>query len=166
MNKEYFIQLSNYNAWANAVVCSWLKKISEEQWKQRIVSSFNSIEETVLHTVASEKLWHERLSNVQTLELLVNTFKGSKAELVSIWKEMSHDLEKYIESFDEELLTKKLTYKNIKGIEFTMPYYVLFGHIMNHSTYHRGQLVTMLRQAGFTEVSSLDMTTYFKDRIN
>ncbi len=117
MTKQYFIQLSNYNVWANDVVCSWIEKISEEQWKQHIVSSFNSIEETVLHVVASEKLWYERLSNIPSLQLLVNTFKGSKAELVGIWKEGSHNLKKHVESFDESLLTEKLTYKNTKGIE-------------------------------------------------
>ncbi|WP_223233283.1 DinB family protein [Chitinophaga sp. CF418] len=33
---------------------------------------------------------------------------------------------------------------------------------MNHSTYHRGQLVNMLRQVGFTQLSSTDLATYYR----
>ena len=46
MNKSYFIELAQYNIRANYIVISWLQQISEQQWKQPVVSSFNSITET------------------------------------------------------------------------------------------------------------------------
>jgi uncharacterized damage-inducible protein DinB len=161
MTKTYLIELAEFHVWANETVCSWLDKIDDAKWKQIIVSSFSSIESTALHTAAAEKLWLERFENKPSNEVLINTFKGSKAELISIWKDLAQDFQKFIENFDEEKLTENLTYKNIKGIEFTIPYYWLFSHVVNHATYHCGQLVTMLRQVGFTDVWSIDMSTFY-----
>jgi uncharacterized damage-inducible protein DinB len=47
---------------------------------------------------------------------------------------------------------------------YELQYYQIFGHVFNHSTYHRGQIVTMLRQAGFIGVHSIDMSTYFRSK--
>lgn len=162
MSKDYFIELSEFNIWANDGVCNWLDKITDEQWKQPLVSSFNNIYETILHTVASEKIWVERLKGNLNPELLTKTFDGSKQELIELWKGISLSLRKLIEEMPEDLFQQNLLYKNTKGIEYNQPYYQLLAHVFNHSTYHRGQVVTMLRQVGFTDVNSTDMTTYFR----
>ena len=166
MNKEYFIELAEYNIWANNIVCGWLEKISDEQWKQPVVSSFPGIYETLLHMAASDKVWLERLKKFTQHELLINTFNGSKDELIKIWKSESVNFKQFIEDFPAESINEKLAFKNIKGIPHNQPYWQLFAHIVNHTTYHRGQLVTMLRQVGYTDLSSLDMTTYFRTKYN
>ena len=162
MLKKYFIELSEFNIWANNRVCDWLDKISEQQWNQPVVSSFNSIYKTILHTVASEKIWEERLKGKSNLEMLTATFNGSKEELLQLWKEISLKFKKMIEEMPETLFEQNLLYKNTKGVEYNLPYYQLIAHVVNHSTYHRGQVVTMLRQVGFTDVDSTDITSYFK----
>ncbi len=162
MTKQYFIELSEYHIWANNTVCIWLDKISDEQLTEHITSSFKSIYETTLHIAAAEKLWVERLKKYSKFETLVQTFHGSKSDLIKIWKEISVSLKKFIEDMPGDLLEQKLLFKNIKGIEHNLPYYQLLAHVINHSTYHRGQLVTMLRQVGFTDMTSIDMTTYFR----
>ncbi|WP_430270522.1 DinB family protein, partial [Pseudoalteromonas piscicida] len=43
MNKNYFLELAEYNIWANQTVSGWLEQISEEQWTMPLVSSFNSV---------------------------------------------------------------------------------------------------------------------------
>ncbi len=162
MSKKYFTELSEYNIWANDRVCDWLGKISEEQWKQPLVSSFRSIYETILHVASAEKIWVERLQKKTSHELLSETFTGSKEDLLKTWKEISLSLKKLMEEMPEEQFQQKLLFKNTKGIEYHQPYYQLLAHVINHATYHRGQVVTMLRQVGFTEVNSTDITTYFR----
>lgn len=164
MPKDYFIELSEFNIWANGRVCNWLDKISDEQWKQPLVSSFNNIYETILHIVASEKIWVERLKGSSNPELLTKTFNGSKQELIELWKGISLNLKKLIEEMSEDLFQQNLLYKNTKGIEYNQPYYQLLAHVINHSTYHRGQVVTMLREVGFTDLSSTDLTTFFRTK--
>ncbi len=166
MNKQYFIELAEYTVWANNTVGDWLEKISDEQWKQFVESSFPSIYETVLHVAASDKVWVQRLKQFTEFENLTSTFKGSNKELIQVWKNGTLDFKQFIEDFPEEKLDEKLSFKNMKGIPHNQPYWQLFAHIINHATYHRGQLVTMLRQVGYKDLSSTDMTTYFRTKYN
>ena len=128
---------------------------------KEIISSFNSIQETVLHIISAEKAWLQRFKK-ETVEWLQFTYKGSKEEHIQLWKETSAALKAYIENFNEEDLDKKFDFKRLNGDAYSMPYYQLFAHVVNHATYHRGQLVTMLRQAGFLNVGSTDLLGYYR----
>ena len=161
MTKPYFIELAEYNVWANNITLSWLFDLTEEQWNLPIESSFNSIRETVLHLAGAEKIWLDRLNKIENPEPLATTFKGNKQDLLEIWTNASGELKNFVEAFDEKELKSLLRFKRFNGVEYTQPYYQVLAHIFNHSTYHRGQLVTMLRQAGYKNVCSTDMLRFF-----
>jgi len=161
MTKQYFIQLADYNAWANGMICSWLDKISDEQWKQPLVSSFKSIEETTVHTIGAEKIWQDRLNLVQNPVWFTTAFKGSKKEALEEWRRSSQTFKSFVEGFDESRLDETLRYtRQQDGKTYELQYYQIFAHAVNHATYHRGQLITLLRQVGYTDVSSMDFSTY------
>lgn len=162
MTKNYFTEVAAYNVWANNIAWGWLDQISEEQWNQNIVSSFNSIGETVLHIVSAETVWLDRLNKVEAPVWLQSTFKGSKEETIELWKRSTTELKKFLDEFDEAKMMDMLVFKRINGDRYEMPHYQVFAHLFNHSTYHRGQLVTMLRQAGFTKVGSTDMLGFYR----
>src|SRR6185312_9831602 len=100
MTKQYFKELAEYNLWANTIVCDWLEQISDEQWNKEIISSFNSIQETVLHIISAEKAWLQRFRK-QPVEWLQSTYKGKKEEHIKLWKETSAEMKSLIDSFDE-----------------------------------------------------------------
>ena len=162
MTKNYFTEVADFNVWANNIVWEWLDQISEEQWQQHIVSSFNSIAETVLHVVSAETIWLDRLNKVESPVWLQTTFKGSKKETIELWKRSTVGLKKFMDEFDEAGMMNMLVFKRINGDRYEMPHYQVFAHIFNHSTYHRGQLVTMLRQVGFTDVGSTDKLGFYR----
>jgi uncharacterized damage-inducible protein DinB len=164
MMKKYFIELAAYNSWANDNAISWLEKITEVQWEQSIVSSFENIATTVIHVANTESIWLQRLNGVEPEKQvwLTKEFKGSKEEALKIWKQTSLDFEKFFTGFDETKMQDDFSFRRLNGKFYTVMYYQLFAHIFNHSTFHRGQLVTMLRQTGFTELSSTDITQYFR----
>ncbi|MBG9377101.1 DinB family protein [Panacibacter sp. DH6] len=161
MTKQYFKELAAFNLWANNIACGWLGQISDEQWNRHVTSSFNSIQETVLHILSAEKAWLQRFRN-ETVEWLQATYKGSREEHITLWKETSAQLKSFIDDFDEQALNTNLDFKRLNGVPYSMPYYQLFAHVVNHATYHRGQLVTMLRQVGFNEISSTDLLGYYR----
>jgi len=163
MNKNYFIELAGYNLWANTIACNWLEQISESQWSQEVVSSFNSIQQTTLHIISAEKAWLERFQKKENIVWLQSSFKGSKEDHIALWLKTSEELKKYISEFAEDQLEAQLEFKRINGEIYTMPYYQLFAHVVNHAAYHRGQLVTMLRQTGFTNVQSTDLLSYYRN---
>lgn len=160
MNKSYFLELAQYNIWANQKMTDWLSQISEEQWSQKLIGSFDSIEATAIHTAGAEKIWFERLIN-HAQPFLTLTFKGSKNNLVEIWKNASENLKNYISEISEEDLKETFAYKSLKGEDFSRAKYQAIAHVFNHSTYHRGQLVNYLRQVGFTKVDITDMIYFY-----
>ncbi len=163
MTKKYFKEIAEYNLWANTITCDWLEQITDEQWNKEIFSSFNSIQETVLHIISAEKAWLQRFKK-QPVEWLQSTYRGTKNEHIKLWKDNSAELKAFIDAFDENDLNKNLDFKRLNGDAYSMPYYQLFAHVVNHATYHRGQLVTMLRQAGFRNVSSTDLLGVYRNK--
>lgn len=162
MTKEYFIQLADYNVWANDIVHSWLTNITDEQWNQTVMSSFNSIAATTLHIASAESVWLDRLNNVPAPVWLSSVFNGSKDEAVAIWNKASKGIRTFLGNFDETKLPVNLAFKRLNGDAYEMPHFQVFAHLFNHSSYHRGQLVTMLRQVGFSDVGSTDMLGFFR----
>ncbi len=161
MNKAYFLELAKYNIWANNKMIAWLNDINDVQYKQSIESSFGSIVGLVLHVASAEKIWLERLHEDPAPLWLASDFKGDKETLVSIWKRASEDIKMYIENFDEKNLENKLKFKRLNGEENELAFYQIFSHVLNHSTFHRGQFVTLLRQVGFSNISGTDLLDFY-----
>jgi uncharacterized damage-inducible protein DinB len=161
MNKQYFTALAAYNSWANDKAMSWLSQISEQQWEQTFTSSFGSIKHTAVHIASAEKIWIDFWTKAISPVYLSSYFEGSKNELINIWQTASAGMQDFIASCPEESYADPVVFVYPLGGSGQMCYWQTFAHIMNHSTYHRGQLVTLLRQAGLTEFSSIDLATYY-----
>jgi len=161
MNKAYFTALAAYNSWANAKAISWLQRISDEQWEQINASSFSSVKQTAVHIASAEKIWIDFWTKAPNPVYLSSYFQGSRQELIDIWEKTSAGMQNFIEDHPEENLHDPVTFIYPNGRTSQMACWQTFAHIMNHSTYHRGQLVTLLRQAGYSQFSSIDMATYF-----
>jgi len=162
MNKRNFTELADYIIWTNNIAMEWLNQINNEQWNQLIISSFSSIRQTAVHIVSAQKIWIDYWGNIPHPVFLSAKFEGTKDELIEIWKETSTHLKDFIEEYPEENYLKEITFKWPRGEEGRMEFWQAFSHMINHSTYHRGQLVTLLRQAGFIKLSSTDLATYYR----
>ena len=161
MVKQYFTDLAAYNSWADQKAVDWLSQITDEQWEQVNVSSFSSIRQTAVHIASAEKIWIDFWTGAADPVYLSASFKGTKNELLEIWKAAASGIEIFIKNHPEEDLMRPVSFIYPNGNTGQMPYYQTFAHIVNHSTYHRGQLVTLLRQAGYDQFSSLDLATYY-----
>src|SRR6187397_1821046 len=104
MTKQYFLEVADYNIWANDIVLSWLNNITDEQWENHVVSSFNSIAETVLHITSAEKKWLDRLNKAESPVWLQSTFKGTRTAEIEFSKIASAGLKQFVEGFNEEAL--------------------------------------------------------------
>lgn len=160
-SNDYITELTDYINWADDIIIGWLMQITDEQWSQAALSSFGSIRETAIHLVSAKKIWLDFWTNAPAPEYLSKQFTGNRAELVTIWKKVSADLKDFIEKFPAEKYTDEVNVTKPNGEVSSMEFQKIVPHMVNHSTYHRGQLVTLLRQAGFSNFSNTDLFTFY-----
>lgn len=154
--KELLLQYAQYNVWANKRIIESLLMLDEQGADREIVSSFSSIRKTVHHIMAAEHVWLQRLQLVPQPVWVGHDFVGTFADACRFWTHASDSLLAFVNSSDNTVLTNTIHYKLRNGSDQNTSIFQILHHVFNHSTYHRGQLVTMLRHAGVTEVPGTD----------
>jgi uncharacterized damage-inducible protein DinB len=148
--KQYFLKLYHYNAWANKRVMNCLTRqgVSDE----KILTLMG-------HVIAAQFLWLHRIKGLPAPDVkLWGTYQLDQLVLLSgsAAKEWL-DFVNTTENFNREM-----TYKNYVGENYTNNVEMIMIHLVNHSSYHRGQVALLLRQKGLEPVNT-DFITY--DRV-
>ncbi len=157
--KELLQQYAAYNIWATKLLVDRLNKLSEEEINREIVSSFPSIYKTVQHMWLAEEAWWQRLKLVENLDLQSDKFTGTFAVLTANLAKQSQLWLDWVNGATETQLVHVFAYIRNKE-QIKMPVYQMLQHVFNHATYHRGQLVTMLRQLGYTDIPATDFSAF------
>lgn len=160
---EYLIYLTAYNSWANKKIKGFIMEAGEEMTLKMQSSSFPTIQQTILHILDAQTIWFSRLQGISPVSWPGQSFNGTSADACEMLIESCQHYEKYVKELTEKELMHNIGYRNMKGDAFIAPVQQILVHVMNHGTFHRGQLVTMLRGAGFTNLSSTDMIAYFRE---
>ncbi len=154
--KQLLKNYAVYNRWANEQLCAAILQMDEHLHQQIVNSSFPNLYATVLHIWDAESIWLQRMKKHEQMLIPSKQFNPTMKEAVNGWLEQSAQLILYVDSLTERDLQQEFDYKNIKGQAFRSPYWQTIHHVFNHSTYHRGQLVTMMRELGETVVPATD----------
>ncbi|MBX7203980.1 MAG: hypothetical protein K1X81_01015 [Bacteroidia bacterium] len=158
--KQLILQYAQYTVWANARISEFIK----EEWLDlEMKSSFATIRKTVFHIWDAQHIWLSRLNGLPVSAGPGKTFTGSFKEACHLWVLSSKELVAFIESKDESFLLNEITYENLQKAIFTSKVFEMIMQTCNHATFHRGQLITMLREAGATELKSTDMITFLRE---
>jgi len=158
--KEILIQLSAYHIWANQLLLNTIEQLPEEKQKQEVSSSFNSLYKTVLHMWSAESIWWQRMKLLERINIPAETFNGDMKELAMSLLQQDRQWNEWISNAQEHHLEHVFQYQNLKGEQFKQPIYQMLLHLFNHGTYHRGQLVTILRQLGVEKIPATDFIVW------
>ena len=158
--KQLLLQYAAYNSWANKIITDKLKELSEEQLNREIVSSFPSLYKTVLHLMDVESIWWQRLKLAEHVEWPGKNFNGSFDELSKMLLQLSRQWEEWVRNANEANITHVFAYQNSKKEQFKQPVYEMLLHLFNHQTFHRGQVVNMLRQLGIEKILPTDFIMF------
>ena len=162
--KPLLQQYAAYNLWANQKILDCINNLSDDQLKREINSSFSSVYKTVLHMWFAEDAWWQRLKLAEQLVMAADNFEGPFSELQQQLIRRSADWAQWAAEATETRLTHVFAYQNSKKEQFKQPVYEVMLHVFNHATYHRGQLVTMLRQLGVDKIPSTDFTSFCRKK--
>ncbi len=158
--KELLQQYATYNIWANKILFERASKLNEEQVHREIASSFSSVYKTVVHMWQAEDVWWQRLKLVENPVYLSESFTGDFNEAITALAKQSQQWAAWVDSATENQIAHVFAFIRNKE-QFKMKVNDMLLHLFNHATFHRGQLVTLLRQLGETEkIPSTDFSTF------
>lgn len=158
--KKLLLQYITYNHWANSRLAGVLVKIDPILLDKEVKSSFPSLRKTVHHIWDAELAWMSRLK-----EETVNWPPSAqfKEPPVDQFLSTSKDFIEFAASKEDSYFNESTSYKNLKGNTFSTPNHGIIMHCMNHSTFHRGQLITILRELGVSELPSTDLIAFLRE---
>lgn len=144
----------DYNVWVTEQLVIWLKKHSEELLQRECPSSFNSIARTLKHISDTQLYWSSMIRGTETPTFDYNaTEVNVQQEMQNLARE-AQLLATYVKGNLKAMSQTHL----IESEWFTSNFakYEYLQHLIIHTTYHRGQIVTIGRNLGITDAPMLD----------
>ena len=148
MTPEEMKVLYDYNAWANRREMEAASALTTEQFTKPLGSSFSSVRDTLAHIFGAEWVWLERFQGRSPSSLPDGSQYADLATLRAAWLEHEARLLKFVAGLKQDDLNRVMEYKTLKFGTYSNPLWQSMQHVVNHGTYHRGQITTMLRQLG------------------
>ena len=151
-----------YNVWANGKLAEFIAKTDGKLFDTEVKSSFPSLRKTVFHIWDAEFIWLRRLQGESLSDWPSKNFGGTREDALKGWVDGSKSFHAFISDKEEAYYQSVCAYKNTRGEEYKTTVEGIVMHVVNHGTFHRGQLVTMLRELDYTELSSTDLITFLR----
>ena len=145
-----------YNQWANQRVIDWLQQQPADLFKKGVVSSFPTINKLMHHIMEAEKYYLSILREREEDYEKTMTTKKIFKELSKVDKE----LVEWVAAQAPEVMDKTISLKRSPFIE-TYSTATIIMHMVNHGTYHRGQLIAFRHQLEMSEAPRVDYYRYF-----
>ncbi|PYU21908.1 MAG: damage-inducible protein DinB [Acidobacteria bacterium] len=160
---EHARALFAYDAWANRRILDATAALSPEQFTRDLGSSFRSVRDTLAHILGAEWVWLERFHGRMPASLPSADQFPDLASLRGRWTQFESDLLSYVGGLSAADLERSFDYRDTKGNPHSFVLWQALQHLANHGTYHRGQVITLLRQLGAKPVST-DLIGFFRER--
>jgi uncharacterized damage-inducible protein DinB len=154
--------LVDYHYWARDRLLDAVATLSPEQYQRDLGSSFKSVRETVTHVYAAEWAWYERWHGRSPTALLPPDRFPDLAALRLGWSELETQMRDFVAGLGERGTSRVIEYKLLSGAAGASPLWQMLQHVVNHASYHRGQVTTMLRQMGAQPAKPMDMIAYYR----
>ncbi len=155
--------LFDFNAWANRRVLDACDALNVDQFTRDLHSSFPSVRDTVAHIAAAQWIWHERFHGTSPAappDWLKNDDRVALCERLGA---IDRRLVEFVSGLAVADLERVCEYRNMSGRPSAQPLWQPLQHLANHSTYHRGQIVTLLRQLG-AQPPHTDLILFYRER--
>jgi len=162
MTPNEMIVLYEFNAWANRRILEAVAALKQEEFLRPMGSSFDSLRDTASHIYGAEWVWLERFQGRSPSSLPDAAEFQNVETLREKWAELEARLHKFVGSLTQDDLDRVLEYKTLKFGVYSNPLWQSMQHVVNHGTYHRGQMTTLLRQLGAQPVLT-DLMHFYRE---
>lgn len=159
---EEFRQLYAYNRWANRRILEAVTGLPDDDLACDLGSSFPSVLATLAHLLAADWVWLRRWYGESPDGVPEEWELSSLEDVRSRWDDVEAERSGLLATLDDAALDRVVDYRTTAGVPYTSRMDEMLRHVVNHSTYHRGQVVTMLRQLGATPPAT-DLIAFYRE---
>jgi len=153
-------ELLAYNDWANARTLETVERLSSDDLAREISGSFPSVWKTLTHICSAENSWFIRWQG--TAEGAGPIAAASLAELREKWRALNEKRNQWLDNVSDDALRRSIPIRLRSGLAFDQQLAATVRHVVNHSTYHRGQITNFLRHLGAEPVAT-DLVVYYME---
>ncbi len=157
MDSEALVLQLRYSQWATRRVLDSVTALSHEEMSRGLGNSYGGVRGTLEHIYQADAIWFDRLMGTPTGDLS----KYEPGANFSEWAPLLDGYVKWAEGLAPADWDRIVSYRNVKGEAFQTPVWQIVLHIVNHASYHRGQITTMLRQIGRAPIGT-DLIAFYR----
>lgn len=167
--KSHLLSYVNFNLWANTQMTDWLLSKESKLMTTTVSSSFPTIIKTLEHIWVAECIWMKRIQG-EPFQNLLETCVGKDTKFIAeILLNQSKDYITFLNDLADASLNDVISYTLLSKDTGSATIAFILQHVVNHGSYHRGQLVTMGRELGLIDPPKTDYMEYvrkFAERAN
>lgn len=143
-------ELLRFQTWRLEKVSELLKEADEKIFSRQLEGSFGSLYIILNHLVWAEKVWLGRVDRDTVATMKASDVTG----LLAAWKEVNAKWATLLQEADAEDVFREIEYFTSTGDRFTNTVLEIVIHMVDHTTYHVGQMMNAVRSFGIEPVST------------
>jgi uncharacterized damage-inducible protein DinB len=148
------LSLYDYNEWANERVVRSLRELPEADYAREMGGGWPSVRATFVHIAGATDAWAERFDGKDVLALPKESDLPKLEDAVALLLRAEGKHRAHLGTLTREKLDRSFSWKNLSGEVKTAPFWIVVRHVVNHQTYHRGQIASMVRRLGGTPIAT------------
>jgi uncharacterized damage-inducible protein DinB len=152
-----------YMLWADRQMLKSVRAVDAEHLSRDAGVSFHSLLGTMAHMLGAQKLWLSRFLGHPDGYLLGPGDFPDLLAWIKAWEETASGVEAFLAGLADEQLAAPHAWTSLAGVASTRPLGQLVLHLVNHTSYHRGQVVSLLRQMGYPAAAT-DLIRFYDER--
>jgi uncharacterized damage-inducible protein DinB len=157
MDTQALVLQLRYSAWATRRVLESTAALIPAELSRDLGNSYGGVHGTLKHIYQADSIWFDRLMGAPTSDLS----KYEPSSGFSEWIPLLDGYVKWAEQLNAADWDRIVSYRNVKGESLQTPVWQIVLHLVNHASYHRGQVTTLLRQIGRAPVGT-DLIAYYR----
>lgn len=151
----------DYSRWASERSVEAARPLDEDELARDLGNSYGGVLGTLVHVYQGDRIWLSRLTGSPRSTLGDTGEVWTLDKLSDEWARTADGWREWVAETND--FERVLDYKNQAGQPHSLPLWQVVLHVVNHGTYHRGQITTMLRQLGYAPVAT-DMHVFYFGR--
>jgi uncharacterized damage-inducible protein DinB len=156
--------LLDYHYWARDRLLEAVAALTSEQLNTDRGNSFPSIHATLVHLYGADWVWLSRWEGVSPTALPSAAEFPDLASVRAAWQDIEARLRALVDRLGEDGIQRPIEYRGPTGVLQAQLFWQMFQHLVNHGSYHRGQVTTMLRQIHVAPPKAMDLIAFYRER--